>query len=119
MNSSSSEDPLIGFIISKKCRLLRKISEGGMGVVYEAIHDVLNKKVAVKLLHQHLISSKNTINRFKREARAAVSLGIILYEIVCGEVPFSGETIFNIARKFRMKSHPLPVNFVKRNFLLG
>ncbi|MDX8411188.1 MAG: serine/threonine-protein kinase [Mariprofundaceae bacterium] len=50
-------------------RLVAKIGEGGMGVVYRAIDDKLHREVAVKVLHPHLLRNKELVNRFRREAR--------------------------------------------------
>jgi len=50
-------------------RLVAKIGEGGMGVVYRAIDDKLDREVAIKVLHPHLLRNKELVNRFRREAR--------------------------------------------------
>jgi serine/threonine protein kinase/predicted Zn-dependent protease len=55
-------------------RVLRQIGGGGMGVVYEAEDLNLGRHVAIKLLPQALSSDRQTIERFKREARAASAL---------------------------------------------
>ncbi len=56
------------------CRLLRKIGQGGMGAVYLAHHETLDKSVAVKILPESLASDSEFIQRFLREARAAAKL---------------------------------------------
>lgn len=49
------------------------IGAGGMGVIYKARHPVLNRLVAIKMLHGHLVS--DAINkRFQQEAEAVSSL---------------------------------------------
>jgi serine/threonine protein kinase/Flp pilus assembly protein TadD len=55
-------------------RVLRQIGGGGMGVVYEAEDLNLGRHVAIKLLPQALSGDRQTIERFKREARAASAL---------------------------------------------
>ena len=55
-------------------RILRKIGVGGMGVVYEAEDLRLNRKVALKFIHPHLITDEKFKKRFIREAQAAASL---------------------------------------------
>src|SRR6185503_15529832 len=55
-------------------RLVRKIAEGGMGVVYEAIQLNLSRKVALKILNEELASRAEFVQRFEREAKAAAAL---------------------------------------------
>jgi serine/threonine protein kinase/class 3 adenylate cyclase len=50
-------------------RLLKKLGEGGLGVVYLAEDKADGKKVAVKTLHRHLTSNETSVRRFKKEAR--------------------------------------------------
>jgi WD40 repeat protein/serine/threonine protein kinase len=55
-------------------RILRKIGEGGMGVVYEAEQLSLGRHVALKVLPQKLLRDARQERRFEREARAAARL---------------------------------------------
>src|SRR5207247_7512452 len=65
-------DPgLIGKTISSRYRILEKVGEGGMGTVYKAEHCLMEKIVAFKVLHPHLIANKESLERFRREVRAA------------------------------------------------
>lgn len=54
--------------------LLSEIGRGGMGVVYEAVHESLGRRVAIKVLAPHLISDPKHLARFRIEARAAARL---------------------------------------------
>jgi serine/threonine-protein kinase len=47
-----------------------RIAEGGMGTVYSAVHPIIGKKVAIKVLSGKLAKSSNAIRRFVLEARA-------------------------------------------------
>jgi serine/threonine protein kinase len=56
------------------CKLIRKIAEGGMGEVYEAMQTKLARKVALKIITVQLSSRPEFLQRFEREAKLAASL---------------------------------------------
>jgi serine/threonine protein kinase len=66
---------LIGKIFDRKYRLTRLIGEGGMGAVYEAEHTVIERRVAVKVMHKEFSSSQEVVDRFFREAQASSAIG--------------------------------------------
>ena len=51
-----------------------KIGEGGMGAVYAAVHPVLGKRAAIKVISTEISKDENAIARFRREARAVAQL---------------------------------------------
>ena len=51
-------------------RITRRIGQGGMGVVYEAAHDKIKQRVAVKVLHHELSEDEKVVQRFFNEADA-------------------------------------------------
>jgi len=57
-----------------KYRVKRMLGEGAMGQVFEGEDEAIERRVAIKTLHPHLINNKNGsefLERFKREARSA------------------------------------------------
>lgn len=69
------EEKYIGSVINERYKIIKKIGVGGMGNVYLAEHEILKKKVAVKILHFEQSKRKDTLERFKREAIAASNMG--------------------------------------------
>lgn len=55
-------------------RLLREIGSGGMGVVYEARQESLERNVAVKVLPPQVLNDERSLKRFEQEARLAAQL---------------------------------------------
>ena len=56
------------------CRLEEEIGRGGMGVVYRAIDQSLERTVALKLIAPELTTNPDFRERFKRESRLAASI---------------------------------------------
>ncbi len=68
----SMDDMFIGKKVGQ-CQIVKKLGEGGMGVVYKGRHTTLNRDVAVKMLSPALMGEMHK-KRFLREARAAAKL---------------------------------------------
>lgn len=54
-------------------RVISKLGEGGMGMVYKGFQESLNRYVAVKVLRGELAHDQQFITRFHREALAIAS----------------------------------------------
>jgi serine/threonine-protein kinase len=66
-----TSDPLVGQTLAGKYRIEELINEGGMGAVYRGTHTLMDKTVAVKVLHPSLAADDKIVARFSREAKAA------------------------------------------------
>ena len=55
-------------------RLLKVLGEGGMGIVYKALHTKLDRLVAIKVIAPHLMLDPDAATRFRREVAATASL---------------------------------------------
>ena len=70
--------PLVGTILDGKYRILRPIGGGGMGMVFEAEHLALRRRVAVKV-----VSATGTADALARLAREAKLVGAIHHRNIC------------------------------------
>lgn len=70
----TAQKPAIGHVLDGKYRIERVLGEGGMGIVYEAVHTKLEQRVAIKLMLPEMQDRPNLLARFEREARAAAKL---------------------------------------------
>lgn len=73
-DAGAKQDPLIGQTIKGRFRVIGKLGEGGMGVVYLADQISFHRKVALKLIHGYYTGDEEFIKRFQREARLAAML---------------------------------------------
>jgi eukaryotic-like serine/threonine-protein kinase len=61
---SLDDEPMLG-----EYRVEGKIGEGGMGTVFAAIHPIIDKRVAIKVLNKTLCEDQYSVERFLDEAR--------------------------------------------------
>jgi serine/threonine-protein kinase len=66
--------PKPGDVVAGKYAIVRVLGEGGMGIVYEAMHQRLRQRVALKMLLPAMLQHQVLVSRFEREARAAAQL---------------------------------------------
>ena len=57
-----------------KYQILEELGRGGFGIVYKAKDTVLNRLVAIKVLHPNLVNDPSFLVRFKQEAQIAAQL---------------------------------------------
>jgi len=69
----SATDPLIGTKLGDYV-VTSRIGGGGMGIVYEALQPVINKRVAVKVIRPDVGRDEKSIQRFLEEARTSTSI---------------------------------------------
>ena len=64
----------VGMLLSGRYRLDARIAQGGMSTVYRAFDTVLERRVAIKVMHREIASDSDQLERFRREARAVAQL---------------------------------------------
>src|SRR6476646_8050360 len=65
---------MVGDVLSDRYELEELVGTGGMSSVYRAHDRLLDRKVALKVLHQHYSEDEDYVERFRREARAVAAL---------------------------------------------
>lgn len=71
----SRKQPQPGDVLDGIYRLDKPLGKGGIGVVYKAWHQHLQRPCAIKFLHPQLVSNAELRTRFRREAQSAFQLG--------------------------------------------
>ncbi|MDY0000600.1 MAG: protein kinase [Polyangia bacterium] len=67
--------PIVKGTLIGDYRVERRLDEGGMGTVYAAVHPIIDKRVAIKVLHPHVARQEEAVARFIQEARAVNAIG--------------------------------------------
>lgn len=79
----------LGTLVGGRYRLDAVIGRGGMSTVYRAFDTVLERPVAIKLMHREIATDSDHLERFRREARAVAQLNHphVVSVIDAGEEP--------------------------------
>jgi serine/threonine-protein kinase len=64
-------DSLVGRLVAGRYRVLKPLGEGGMGQVYLAEHEAIEKKIALKVLRPEFSRKEDIVSRFQQEAISA------------------------------------------------
>lgn len=62
-------DPLVGTRLGDRYEIVSVVGRGGMGIVYKARQEQMDKLMAIKMLHSHMVSDSEAVKRFYREAK--------------------------------------------------
>ena len=65
---------LAGKVIAERYLIRSLVADGGMASVYLAHDNVLEREVALKVIHPHLAKDKSFVDKFRREAKVAAKL---------------------------------------------
>jgi len=69
-----SSDLATGAMFAGRYRVERRIASGGMGAVYEVVHQETNRRRALKVMHANFVQSADLRGRFRQEARVAAEI---------------------------------------------
>jgi len=73
-----------GMVVNDRYQIIRLLGRGGMGEVYLAKDERINRNVALKALHPNLVANKESLRRFALEAQAVSALNhpniVTIYE---------------------------------------
>src|SRR5271166_2359765 len=83
----------LGTLVGGRYRLEAQIGRGGMSSVYRAFDIVLERPVAIKLMHREIAADSDQLERFRREARSVAQLNHphVVTVIDAGEEPSTDE----------------------------
>src|SRR5437762_9528114 len=65
---------MVGEVLADRYELEELVGTGGMSSVFRAHDRLLDRKVALKILHQHYSGDDEYVERFRREARSVAAL---------------------------------------------
>ncbi len=63
------KDPLVGTRLAERYEVVAVVGRGGMGVVYKVRQEYMDRFMAIKMLHSHMVADSEAVKRFFREAK--------------------------------------------------
>jgi len=72
---AGESQPIVAGTLMGEYEVTVKLGEGGMGEVYAAVHPIIGKKVAIKVLSDAVAANREVVRRFVDEARAVNQIG--------------------------------------------
>lgn len=75
VDPAANTDPFVGQVLDGRYKIEAQLGFGGMGKVYLATHEILGKKMAIKVLREDIAASEEATTRFLTEAQAASAIG--------------------------------------------
>jgi len=86
----NSQDSLIGTRLANRYEIVSVVGKGGMGVVYRAYQEMMDRHMAIKMLHSHMVTNPEAMQRFLREAKTIAQVQhhhiVTLYDFGVTEV---------------------------------
>ncbi len=104
-----------GRLLAHRFRIVERVGEGGMGVVYRAVDERLRRNVAVKFLPADVAHDVDRLARFKNEARALAALNhphiVTVHEVgeADGREFIAMELVDGTTLRDRIRTGALPV----------
>lgn len=72
--ASTGVDALIGQVLNDRYKVLEIIHRGSASIIYKAVHELMERTVAIKVLSPRMMTDITSIKRFQQEAQAASHL---------------------------------------------
>src|SRR3954453_18688916 len=73
-HTKAPASPVTGELVANRYELLEVVGTGGMSSVYRALDTLLERNVALKVLHPHYGDDAEYVERFRPEARSVAQL---------------------------------------------
>lgn len=70
----NNSNPLIGTCLADRYQIISVIGSGGTGVVYKGHHLKMDRSMAIKMMHSHMVARPDALKRFYEEAKTIAQL---------------------------------------------